>query len=100
METQDLEQQIRYIKLSRDHYKSEYEKLINEGQLWNKDLEAAKVPRFFIGLTEDNEVHKLHFAQDLSGEEQPAFSGFFRKIGDSYSEVKIKAWMPYPGDIK
>jgi len=96
----DTEQQLKYITLSRDHYKSEYEKLLYKGQLWNKNLEEAKQQKYVIGLTEDNEVCKVHFAQDLSGEEQPPFSGFFKKSGTIFSEVTIKAWMYYPGDIK
>lgn len=44
----------------------------------------------------NGEIHEpVHFAQNLSGEEQPAFSGWFKPDGKGYREVEnVKAWMP------
>ena len=46
--------------------------------------------------TSDGTVHQpVYFAQDLSGEEQPPFSGWFEPQGKSYAGVvDVKAWMP------
>lgn len=39
-------------------------------------------------------VLRVHFAQDLSGEEQPAFSGWFYQQGNSFFEAPhLDAWM-------
>ena len=50
----------------------------------------------FIGLTDKDEIFKIHFAQDLSGEEQPPFSGFYRSEVSCNYEVTLKGWMALP----
>jgi hypothetical protein len=50
---------------------------------------------WFIGLRSDGSEVRVHWAQDLSGSEQPAFSGFFRQAGDSFVEVNdLTHWKP------
>lgn len=44
-------------------------------------------------------IQPVHFAQDLSGEEQPPFSGWFRPSGSGYACVEnVKAWKPLSAD--
>lgn len=44
----------------------------------------------------DGVVVKAHFAEDLSGEEQPSFSGWFVDCGSYFGAVypKPKRWRP------
>lgn len=39
-------------------------------------------------------IEDMHFAQDLTGEDQPPFSGWFSPSGDGYIEVVPVAWRP------
>jgi hypothetical protein len=36
------------------------------------------------------EIIQVHFASDLSGEEQPPFEGWFKDAGSYFSEVDVK----------
>ena len=72
-----------------------------DGQLWFPGLwipmRLAPVCRPYLdGLLADGQVVDIHFAQDLSGEEQPPFSGWFRPLesGHGYIQVHPKAWRP------
>ena len=67
---------------------------------WSKDMKAAedykgKHTRWFMGRTKDWTEVPVHFAQDLSGEEQPPFKGFFRDAGSYMIEVDLKEWRPF-----
>jgi hypothetical protein len=49
----------------------------------------------FIGVDSEGEERLMHFAQDLSGEEQPPFSGFFYKAGSGTClPVSFIKWRP------
>jgi hypothetical protein len=65
---------------------------------WLPMWAAAKKSQPVIhALTEDGTIHwPVHWAQDLSGEEQPPFSGWFSlSPSGSFVEVeKVKAWRP------
>lgn len=63
---------------------------------WNDMDSAPKNTTLFEGLDKNGEVHLVHYARDLSGEDQPPFEGYFRWIGDDhggyYAETKIIKW--------
>lgn len=46
---------------------------------------------FIMAKLKDGSVCRCHYAQDLSGEYQPAFSGWFN---DAHNEIKPVAWRP------
>jgi hypothetical protein len=59
------------------------------------DLDSApKDSSWFLGLTEEETIEEVHYACDLSGEEQPPFKGYFKRVGTYFSEVKITKWKP------
>lgn len=50
---------------------------------------------WFVGRMADGTERPVHFAQDLSGSEQPAFSGFFYAAGSGeYVECDPVDWRP------
>lgn len=60
--------------------------------MWTEPRQA----RSFRALMSDgSELPDVHFAEDLSGEEQPAFSGWFVPCGPGFVAVKKPlAWRP------
>lgn len=50
----------------------------------------------FEALMKDGRIHPdVHWASDLSGEEQPSFRGFFVPCGDGFSQIGTPiAWRP------
>ncbi len=64
---------------------------------WRNMATAPRDARWIEGKTERGVV-KMHFAQDLSGSDQPAFSGWFREGGCGFIEVwpAPYAWRYYP----
>ncbi len=61
---------------------------------WLDPKDAPRNATWFIGKLKDGDVCKVHYACDLSGEEQPAFEGFFRSSGSHNSQVDLIGWMP------
>jgi len=61
---------------------------------WWVPMEFAPVGPHLDGLLKSDEIKDIHFAQDLSGEEQPVFSGWFAPYGscDGYYAVAPLAW--------
>lgn len=56
----------------------------------------------FVAVDEKGNQHDCHFAENLSGEEQPAFSGFFRPVLSEdktriirYDGIKPVKWRLY-----
>jgi hypothetical protein len=48
-------------------------------------------------LRDGSIVEDMHYAQDLSGEDQPPFKGWFEHVyAGTYIEVDPVAWMPKP----
>lgn len=70
-----------------------FESLKNEG--WNNLSTAPRNATWFEGLTKDYEIEKVHYASDLSGEDQPPFQGFFKKSGGYNCEVNIIMWREF-----
>ncbi|MBD3407360.1 MAG: hypothetical protein GF411_14680 [Candidatus Lokiarchaeota archaeon] len=65
-----------------------------DGQLWFPGwwipIRLAPVGPHLEGITKEGDViDDMHFAQDLSGEEQPPFSGWFRPMrsGRGFFEI-------------
>lgn len=47
----------------------------------------------------NHQIEIVHWASDLSGEEQPPFEGWFKKMDSYYSQVPNPiAWRPLPLD--
>jgi hypothetical protein len=67
-----------------------------EAEGWLPMWAAVRSTKEIRVRTVDGAIHEpVHFAQDLSGEEQPPFSGWFKPSGSGYAEVEnVKAWMP------
>lgn len=68
-----------------------------EGKDWQPMETAPKYGKRVQMIDEDGRVYPdAHWAQDLSGEEQPAFSGWFYQSGKyTCSEIrKPKGWKP------
>ena len=63
---------------------------------WRPISTAPKDSTWFIGRKANGSEVRVHFAQDLSGGEQPPFSGFFRELSDkSFVEVTdLSHWKP------
>lgn len=59
---------------------------------WQDINSAPKNSKWIEGLTKRDEIVKCHYACNLSGEEQPAFEGFFQKAGNSFFQVEILKW--------
>lgn len=53
---------------------------------------------WIIGQLADGSEVRMHFAQDLSGSDQPAFSGWFKQVGDGagsyFASVYPVRWRP------
>jgi hypothetical protein len=60
---------------------------------WQPMENAPKKGEVEVKL-ESGEVVIAHFAQDLSGGEQPPFSGWFTGEGGFYAGVNPLAWRP------
>jgi hypothetical protein len=61
---------------------------------WQDLKTHPKNTKWVEGLQKNNEIVKCHYACDLSGEEQPAFEGFFKDCGSYFAEVDIIKWRP------
>lgn len=64
-------------------------------KFWNSmdRVPHYRIVREIVVLLESGKEVKAHWAEDLSGEEQPAFSGWFTKCGNhSYIQIEPKAW--------
>ena len=45
-------------------------------------------------LRDGSVVEDMHYAYDHSGEYQPPFEGWFKRVGNTHIKVKPVAWMP------
>lgn len=63
---------------------------------WQELESAPKDCSLIEGLTSKGEIKEVHYACDLSGEEQPSFQGFFEKSNDQYFQINIIKWRPLP----
>lgn len=63
---------------------------------WRPISTAERNATWIIVLLDNGDVRKAHFAEDLSGEFQPAFSGWFVEAGKSFEQVYPTHWMPLP----
>ena len=73
-------------------------KFSDEMEEW-KDMDTApKNSSEFEGLDRHGDSYVVHYACDLSGEDQPPFEGYFTWVGDDdggyYAERKIVKWRP------
>jgi len=67
------------------------------GKAWTLHLKRGLPIEHVRGKLASGEiVEDMHFAKDLTGEDQPPFSGWFVpfKNGKGYQEVTPVAWMP------
>lgn len=66
---------------------------------WHSMVDAPKNATWVEGWN-GKKVVKMHFAEDLSGEEQPAFSGWFVDCGSYFGAVHPapKRWRPITQD--
>jgi hypothetical protein len=61
--------------------------------MWNPMETAPTDGKDFTALRADGTEVTVHYACDLSGEEQPPFKGFFVKRGNMYVELQdLKGW--------
>jgi hypothetical protein len=71
---------------------SDFESFLYKREGWKPIGTAPQNATWFEGLTKDNEIVEVHYACDLSGEEQPPFKGYFDR---SYWQVlDIIKWRP------
>ena len=63
---------------------------------WQPISTAPRNATWIIGKFRDEDVRRIHFAEDLSGSDQPAFSGWFYESGKSFHPCEPIAWMPDP----
>ena len=61
---------------------------------WKYLKTAPKDSSWFEGLTRNGEIVKVHYACDMSGEDQPAFKGYFKDCGSYFAHVDIIKWRP------
>ncbi len=61
---------------------------------WLDLKDAPRDSTWFLGLTDKDEVIEAHYACNQSGEDQPAFKGFFKSCGSYMAEVTLKGWLP------
>lgn len=68
---------------------------------WHGMETAPRDSSWVIVLLPGGKEERAHFAQDLSGSEQPPFSGWFRESGRSFIGVPEPiGWKPAPeGDF-
>jgi hypothetical protein len=54
---------------------------------------------WFMGRTLQDTVYRVHYACDLTGEDQPAFEGFFMQMAENrfMQVVGITAWRSETG---
>src|SRR5689334_12958567 len=62
---------------------------------WRKMDSAPKDCSWVQGMLKDGSVVRMHYAEDLSGEEQPPFRGWFIEKKWGYLGVFPVAWRPY-----
>lgn len=67
----------------------------NKTQWSNNLLDAENYRGWFMGKLKDDTEVSVHFAQDLSGEEQPPFKGFFKDNGSYMAHVDLKEWRKF-----
>ena len=83
-----------FLRLEKERFSLEaaQKPLVEEG--WLHMDSAPKDGRNITIKTESDEIVKGHFAQDLSGEFQPMFKGWFTeyKGHSDYMEIKPKQW--------
>ena len=64
-----------------------------------RDMESAPDTTENILVNTKHGEYIAHFAQDLSGEDQPAFKGWFTKTGPhDYQQVTPIGWKPLSED--
>ena len=61
---------------------------------WQPMNEAPCDGTWVIGKLSDGRVVVMHWAEDLSGEEQPPFRGWFKSCGSYMAGVDPVAWRP------
>ena len=67
------------------------------GHPWRSMASAPRDASWIIAKFKDEDVRRVHFAEDLSGSEQPAFKGWFYKAGNSfYGCQEPIGWLPDP----
>jgi len=50
-----------------------------------------------VKIEETQLIYRAHWAEDLSGEDQPPFRGWFQDAGKHFSEIPTPyAWRPIP----
>jgi hypothetical protein len=54
---------------------------------WQPISSATKTAKWVIVKMKDGTIHRAHWASDLSGEEQPAFQGWFIQWGRDMSQI-------------
>lgn len=59
---------------------SQYELALNDWRGMTLDIAWHPIYKYIEG-TDGKEVRVMHFAQDLNGEDQPPFSGWFYRVG-------------------
>lgn len=63
--------------------------------IWKPMSSAPRDASWIIARVENSQrIVRVHFAEDLSGSEQPAFSGWFIDCGSYFDEAPhLEAWM-------
>lgn len=65
---------------------------------WRSLKSAPKNATWVWGKLASGEQVKMHWAEDLSGEEQPPFKGWYVRVGEGaagyFSQVEPVAWLP------
>jgi hypothetical protein len=63
---------------------------------WRTMESAPKNCTWVEVLLKNNEIVRAHFAQDLSGEDQPAFSGWFKECPSETWSNSEQCFVPQP----
>jgi len=62
---------------------------------WRSMDSAPKDASWVRVRTRDGKVHRAHYAEDMSGSEQPPFRGWFIEVGGSFVGLRNpEAWAP------
>jgi len=61
---------------------------------WRLMKSAPKTATWVQVRLKDGSIIRAHYAEDLSGEEQPPFQGWFKDGGNQFVEVYPIAWRP------
>jgi len=89
---------VKYLQLEKERKQIIFENAINPSSdiiyqyghnAWKAMAEAPKGKTVEVLMTDEETIEVAHWASDLSGEEQPAFEGWFVRSGKhSYSQIK------------